>query len=111
MTENSVATRIAEAFDDKSLKYFTLEPGAGETYRTNKPTLYGHGSYPRSSVLYGRERRVFIDSFETEPEADEAIKAAKKLSSRKRVKVEKIGGSTHVPIDQIVSHLPDDTDY
>ena len=85
---------------------FTLELGRGETYATGKPTLYGHGFYPRGSVLAGRDLRRFIDSFDSVAEAH-------KVLAELKIKYDDMtgGGSTHIPIEQMVSHLPDDTDY
>lgn len=90
---------------------FTVEYGHGETYSNQDITVYAHDEYEQSSVLAGRERRMWIGSFDqgcTEQDARDTIKAAE---------AEKItdflleGGTTHIPVDQIVSHLPDDTDY
>lgn len=91
---------------------FTLEYGRGETYSNNQPTLYGHSEYERSSVLAGRPQRVFIDRWNTDEEALAAIETVKKAFGKK-FKFQSMldGGSTHIPVDQIVSHLPDDTDY
>jgi len=88
---------------------FTVEPGRGETYANNEFTVYSHDEYEESSVLYGRERRIWIGSFGregTEQDAHDTIKAAGATKI-----TQFCGGSTHVPIEQIVSHLPDDTDY
>jgi len=89
---------------------FTLEPGRGETYATNKPTLYGHSTYERSSVLAGRPQRVFVASWDNWPSAYEELAMVKK--ALRWFKFDDIGGgSTHIPTSQIVAHLPDDTDY
>jgi hypothetical protein len=40
-------------------------PSVGQTYARNEYAVYEYGVYPRSSVLAGRTRRVFLDSFET----------------------------------------------
>jgi hypothetical protein len=44
-------------------------PSVGQTYARNEYAVYEYGVYPRSSVLSGRTRRVFLDSFETLEEA------------------------------------------
>jgi len=83
--------------------YFTLERGRGETYSSGQPTLYGHSAYPESSVLAGRERRIFIESWETWEEAQKDL-------AQWKVKYTE-SGSSFIPSSQIVAHLPDDTDY
>lgn len=40
-------------------------PSVGRTYARNEYTAYEYGVYPRSSVLAGQTRRVFLDSFDT----------------------------------------------
>jgi hypothetical protein len=42
-----------------------------------------------------------------EQDARDTIKAA----GAEKITNFNVGGTSHVPIDQIVSHLPDDTDY
>lgn len=73
----------------------------------HKGTLYAHHPYPRSSVLAGREARVFLHQWE---KADEA-RADCRAAGVKRLRDMLDGGTTHTPISQIVGHLPDDTDY
>ena len=87
---------------------FTVESGRGDTYDDGEVTLYAHGEYPRHSVMHGREMRCWVSEFGSWSEAREAVKAAG---------IEKItdfwddGGSTHIPVEFLISHLPDDTDY
>jgi len=91
---------------------FSLEPGQGETYSSNRPTLYAHSTYGRSSVLAGRERREFVEMWNSWAEARTALDEVKKKI--KRFKYDDFGeqgGTSHIPIDMMVSHLPDDTDY
>lgn len=91
---------------------FTMEAGQGTTYSSQQPTLYAHGKYPRSSVMHGRERRVFVDSWDSWDEA--RAKIAEVQKELKKFKVEDYGekgGTTHIPIAQQVAHIPDDTDY
>lgn len=52
-----------------------LEPGGGATYSHGDPTIYFYGTYEDSSVLAGRSRRAFIDSFNTNEEAEAAVNA------------------------------------
>lgn len=85
---------------------FTVEPGAGETYSSGKPTLYAHSTYGRGSVLSGRPRRTWVMEFESEEEAREAIKAAK--IGRK---TDWIGGSTHVPHNVATAGLEDENGH
>jgi hypothetical protein len=40
-------------------------PSVGQTYARNEYAVYEYGVYPRSSVLAGRTRRTFLDSFES----------------------------------------------
>jgi hypothetical protein len=81
--------------------YMTVERQMGETYWRNTFAVYEIGTYPRSSVLAGRQSRKFIDGgFET-------VEAALAKYPKARV----IGGTTYIPVEQMVSHLPDDTDY
>lgn len=91
---------------------WSIEYGRGETYSNAEITLYGHDRYERGSVLYGRTRRMWIASFGTGPEAEQdardTVNAAKIMRNLNWMVG---GGSSHVPIEQVVSHLPDDTDY
>ena len=90
---------------------FTVEFGRGETYANREITVYSHDDYEDSSVLAGRERRIWIGSLGrdgTEQDARETIAAA---GATKITQFILGGGSTHVPVSQMVSHLPDDTDY
>jgi len=99
-------------FDPSSRKKwrFTLEYGRGETYRNSDVTLYAHSTYERSSVLAGRPQRVFVHAWSSLEEAQAALADAKK--TWKRFKWEDcLGSSTHIPVSQIVAHLPDDSDY
>jgi hypothetical protein len=73
----------------------------GATYRhADGYTVYEHSTYPRSSVLAGQPRRVFVETFATLAEAQAAFPAAEFLGHD--------GGSTYAPPD--LSHLPDDGD-
>lgn len=99
--------RIAEIKAHEKRVSFSLENGRGQTYNSGKPTLYAHSTYPRGSVLAGRPKRMFIDQFDSADSARKALKEAK-------VKFDDMiedGGSSHIPVDQMVSHLPDDSDY
>ncbi len=89
------------------LRDLTLELGRGETYHTGKPTLYGHGTYGRNSVLRGQPRRVFIESWESVEEAKTELKASK----LRYTDLTGTGGTTHVSVSGMVAHLPDDSDY
>lgn len=70
-------------------------PSMGATYRRETFGVYAYDRYPRSSVLAGQTRRVFLDSFETEAEARAAYPDAE---------VEYASG--YAPPD--LSHLPED---
>lgn len=69
---------IAREKERGNVPEFIIEPGTGETYRTNKPTLYMYGTYPEYSVMAGRSRRVFIDPFPSESFLREFLKMAEK---------------------------------
>ena len=49
----------------KSKTYQTIEVGKGATYSNGAITVYEYGTYPRSSVLAGQERRTWMDEFDT----------------------------------------------
>jgi hypothetical protein len=101
---------LSHFFNNPRKKWsFTLEYGRGETYSNRNLTLYAHSTYGRESVLCGRSQRVFVDSWHNREDADTALMEAKK--KYKKFKFEdNLGGCSHIPVAQIVSHLPDDTD-
>ena len=77
--------------------YQTIELGNGATYRNNRYTVYEHSTYPRSSVLAGQRRRVWMDDFDTLEEAQQAYPKAQ------------VSGATYQA--PYLNHLPDeDTD-
>jgi hypothetical protein len=76
--------------------YQTIEFGNGATYRNNRYTVYEHSTYPRSSVLAGQRRRVWMDDFATLEEAKAAYPQAQ------------CSGATYQP--PYLEHLPDDED-
>ena len=47
----------------------TIERGRGETYASDRWTVYEHGTYDRDSVLAGQSRRIWLDDFDTLEEA------------------------------------------
>ena len=49
----------------KKFDYYTIEPD-----REGGVNVYGHGTYGHDSVLEGQERRVFLDAFRTQEEAE-----------------------------------------
>lgn len=73
-------------------------PSAGMTYTRNEYGVYEYSEYPRSSVLAGQERRVYLDSFATLEEAKAKYPAAEICDS-----------SGYQP--PYLNHLPDDEDY
>lgn len=98
--------------DSKRRWSFTLEAGHGTTYSHGKPVLYGHSTYERTSVLAGRPLRQWIEGWDTWEEARKEIAELKKAVKGFRVKdYGPTGPSTHIPIEELTSHLPDDTDY
>jgi hypothetical protein len=109
MINEQVLERVRDrmAYHDKKRNgklSFTVELGRGETYANDELTVYAHDNYPRSSVLYGRERRMWIASFGggSEIDAKDTIKAAG------AARITQFCCSTHVPVEQVVSHLPGD---
>jgi len=72
-------------------------PSRGATY--NRPVwgVYEYSTYPRSSVLAGQQRRVFLDSFDTQEQAEAAYPQAKTV----------IDSGYRAPD---LSHLPDGPD-
>ena len=115
MINAQLAEKVRERYKSQNYKkngrlFFTVEYGRGETYSNRNITVYAHDDYERSSVLYGRERRMWVGSFEegaTEQDARETMDAAGVM----KLTDFNLGGSSYVPVDQVVSHLPDDTDY
>lgn len=82
---------------------WTLEPGQGQTYRSGLPTLYAHDTYPRQSVMSGRDRRSYIHEFESVDEAMEVLDGHPIMRY-----LDVIEGTTHVDIDIATAGLPDD---
>jgi hypothetical protein len=79
----------------------TIERARGETYSRSTFAVYEHGIYPRSSVLAGQASRRWVEGgFATVEAARAKYPAAKPIA-----------GTTHVPVDQLTAHLPDDGDY
>ena len=105
-----LADRILEL--SKSGKWdFTLETGRGETYSYSRPVLYGHTAYGRGSVLAGQSRRVYIDEWQSWEEARAAVAAVKKQLKRFRFSdLGDRGGITHVSLEAMTRHLPDDSE-
>ena len=54
----------------------TIERGRGETYSSDRWTVYEHGVYGRDSVLSGQSRRSWLDDFDTLEEAQKAYPEA-----------------------------------
>lgn len=71
-------------------------PSCGATYSRAEYGVYEYSVYPRTSVLAGQTRRVFVDSFKTLGEAVAAYPTA----------VE--SGPGYAP--PYLGHLPDDGD-
>lgn len=56
-------------------------PSRGATYSKNAYGVYEYGTYGRSSVLAGQQRRTYLDSFPTLEEAKAAYPNAEVTSS------------------------------
>ena len=72
-------------------------PCKGATYHNDEYGVYEYSIYPRSSVLAGQTRRVFLDSFTTLEEAKKEYPEAELTSSCYQ--------------EPYLNHLPDDGDY
>jgi hypothetical protein len=83
--------------DTSKFNYITYE-WRGENGYKPRVCVHGWDVYPRYSVLAGQERKVFLDSFDTEEEA----RAAYPMADR-----------SHPLLQREISlnHLPDDGDY
>ena len=101
-------------YDDDAqgvLVTFTVERAKGETYAHGEPTVYAHWE-ETSGVLAGKVARAYLGpvpqcciagSFEN---TGESFRRA--LPDHLRERTETMEGTTHVPVDQVVAHLPDD---
>lgn len=90
---------------------FTLERSRGETYSSDRPSLYSHDSYPRGSVMRGRPRRRWITDWPSWEEARADL--AELAKTDRHFKFEDLGepsGSTHIPVDVATAGLPDGPD-
>lgn len=76
----------------------TIERGRGETYASERWTVYEHGVYDRDSVLSGQSRRSWLDDFDTLEEAQKAYPEAVVCAV-----------STYSAA--CLNHLPEDGDY
>jgi len=86
---------------------WTLEQGRGQTYRSNKPTLYAHDTYPRRSVMAGRDRRSYVHEFDSVEQAMEVLKGHPILRYLDDMTD---GGTTHVDIEIATAGLPEGPD-
>lgn len=66
------ASRRRERTPEVRIEY----PSRGATYCRKEFGVYEYSEYPASSVLAGRERRVFLTSFDTLEEAQSAYPKA-----------------------------------
>ncbi len=79
----------------------TIERSHGETYHNpNEWDVYEHGVYEQSSVLAGQPKRVWIDGGFKSPEEAKV----------KYPDANIIEGTTHIPVDIMTAHLPDEED-
>lgn len=78
----------------KAIEY----PSQGQTYCRMEYGVYEYSTYPRSSVLAGSQRRVFLDSYKTLEEAKKAHPDAKEA------------GCGHIDVNAMTAHLPGDDD-
>ncbi len=72
-------------------------PCAGATYNRPEYGVYQYSVYPRSSVLAGQQRRVWLDSYTTLEEARAEYPDAEVTTSCYKA--------------PYLNHLPDDGDY
>ena len=89
-----------------AVESFTVEECRGETYsEPGKWTLYAHSTYGRSSVLAGQNCRQYLRDLGSEEDAMTFMSSVPDW-----MPVDKIGGTTHVPVDTVVAHLDDGPD-
>ncbi len=112
MDISQLVDRILQEKEAKPKKTYTLEPGRGQTYSHGRPVLYSHGVYGRSSVLRGQPQRTWLDQWETWEEARAALAEVKKQIKGFRFEdYGDKGGTSHIDVDVLTRHLPDDADY
>mgnify|MGYP005645317997 CR=1 FL=1 len=89
--------------DREPVEEFTVERAQGETYANpDEWVLYAHATYGRSSVLEGRSKRIYVESIGDAEEARSFMNLVPKWMPCLHY-----CGSTHVPVEQVVAHLPD----
>lgn len=77
MRQGNFARPTLELSMARTIEY----PMSGATYNQDKFGVYEYGTYGRSSVLRGQQRRMFLDSFETLAEALKAYPDAEPTSA------------------------------
>jgi hypothetical protein len=88
---------------------FTLERGRGETYRHNRPVLYAHSIYDRSSVLAGQPRRLWVAQWDTWEEARAALAEIRKHDRTFNFDdYGEEGGTSYIRSSVLTRHSPDD---
>lgn len=116
MVDQKALERIVERIADHNKKRhgklrLSVEYGRGETYRGQDVTVYSLDNYERSSVLYGRERRMWVCSFGIGEDAEQNARDTIKAAAASGFTDFSLGCSSYIPVDEIVRHIPDDTDY
>lgn len=104
-------------FLNSRFDFLSIEPGRGETYNQADRNpggviLYGHGTWPDSSVLAGRPSRSYIEAFEEHDDVALNRKEAREFAEKHfpNVDVRDYEGSSHIPHRELLAGLPDD-DY
>lgn len=89
----------------------SIEAGRGQTYRNNSPTVYGHSTYSRSSVLAGQPKRCWIGTLAKWEDVEPFIAQLK--TRQPKLRVEQFAGSSHIDVETICDRagLPHDEDY
>ena len=90
---------------------FTVERAKGETYGSGEPTVYAHWE-ETSGVLAGKETRQYVGPVPICCVAECFVSTAeafcRALPDHLNARTDSIEGTTHVPVDQVVAHLPED---
>lgn len=101
---------LPRQIEGHKLRSFTLEVGRGASY-SGGAVLYGHGTYPRSSVLAGQSKRVWLEKWDTAEEARaELAEVRRSLKGFRYDDLLEIGGTSYVDVESMVAHLPEE-DY
>lgn len=71
----------------EQFEYLTIEEASGELARSGGFSVYGHGVWPKGSVLEGEPKRAFLGLFPTAAEAQRAFPDAEVIEGNSRVEI------------------------